>query len=431
MIPRMPLRRLLGIAAGLWLLAASASPVLGGWWDDLDKGERVRLADVVADPGPLQGKTITFPCVFRAMDEVYFPYFTSFTREKHLNLSVWLDGAPIWERESYAKDEFPFVYLGRDHPQRDEALRLAPFTRVEVTGKVKDVFRGKPWIEVAAFRVAPATLGREVVEWVKSGDAHAARGDYARAETFYGRALAEVTLEETYALRIRQRRGQVLRAAGKDEEAAKAEGGPIVGGTPIPAADPRAAPIPPRSETPAPPPPAGDTFPTDPLPGRAPPAAPPPSETAPVTPAAKPSALTSDLPGVPYSAGPKPAPPPTPVPPAARPPSVPPKSAPPPAVAPPVPAVAPKGAAPSPSGSAAAPGKPLPPPPPPGPCEPVAPAPSPKTPPAAKAPEAKPPPTPAKPEKTEPTEKPEKKDTEEPVSPPAPPPRVPRLSGVR
>jgi hypothetical protein len=374
--------RVASLLAGALVLALAAGPAsAGGWWDDLDKGESVRLSDLVADPQAKRDGAVTFACVFRALDKVFFPYFTSFTPEKHVNVSVWLDGAPIWEREAYARDEFPFLYLRRDHPQRDELLRLQTFTRIEVTGRIRDVYRARPWIEILAFRVTPATLGKDVVEYVKTGDGFASRGDVTHADAYYARALAEVSLEETYALRIRKRRGDVLRAAGRDAEAALAQGGTILGGTPLPPRDatapPPAFPVPAAPATPGP---GGDTFPTDPIPTLATPAA----EASPRG-EAKPAELTTtDLPGVPYG-GPV-------APPAAE------------------PARRPASAAP------AAPAK--------------APPPGPGSPPPPPRPAAGGTAQPAKP--TPPAAAPEKDVVPAPAPPsPPPPPRVPRLSGVR
>jgi hypothetical protein len=365
------------LLAFLGLAGAVAPPArAGGWWDDLDKGDPVRLADLVADPHAKHEGAVTFPCVYRGLDKVFSPYFTSFTPEKHVNVSVWLDGSPIWEREAYTRDEFPFLYLRRDHPQRDEVLRLQPFTRIEVTGRVRDVYRARPWIEILAFRVTPATLGKDVVEYVKTGDGFASRGDATHADAYYARALSEVSLEETYAMRIRKRRGDVLRAAGRDADAALAQGGPILGGTPIPGPD--AAAPPPEVEAP-PAAPGRDTFPDDPIPSvrTAPPGASPAGDS-------RPTELTTDLPGVPYGS-------PTPLPssPSPPPPTAPRATQP---ATPPAPAPA----------RATAPG-------------PGAPAAAPPAPPAA-APAAR-----GNPEKAaKPTE-----------VPPPPPPRVPRLSGVR
>src|SRR5690349_8479432 len=81
-----------------------------GWWDDLDKGEPVRLGDLTAKPDAWRGKVVTFPCIYHGFADVYQPYFTPFNAEKWLDVTVWPDGAPIWEMETFRDQDFPFLY---------------------------------------------------------------------------------------------------------------------------------------------------------------------------------------------------------------------------------------------------------------------------------------------------------------------------------
>jgi hypothetical protein len=242
--------RALGLPLLVALVVGLAPEARAGWWDDLDKGERVRLADVIAQPKPWRNKRITFTCVYHKPDQVFAPYFTRFHPERHLNLTVWADGAPVWERDAFVAD-FPHLYLERTHVQRDEALSLATFTRVEVTGEVKDVYRNLPWIQVHGIRKTGGTLGEPVVQAMVAGDNYLRAADPARAEGWYRRALREPSLDATYALRVRKRLGDVLRSTGRAEEAAEVEGGAIVGGSLPPRADGSAAPALPSPETPA------------------------------------------------------------------------------------------------------------------------------------------------------------------------------------
>ena len=241
-------RRLRGwvavVVTALPLATASA-----GWWDDLDKGEPVRLSDVTSQPERWKGKVVTFACIYHGFDSVYQPYFTSFNAEKWLNATAWYDGAPIWEMEAFRDQDFPFLYLERTHPQRDEMLRLEAFTRIEVTGRVKDVYRNRPFIEILGFRVTPATFGKNVADWMKRADAFAAVGDYANAEANYRLVLAQVTLDETTRLRAQQRLDAALRVAGRGDAAAKAN--PVLGGSPMPQPDARAGAAPAAGDDPA------------------------------------------------------------------------------------------------------------------------------------------------------------------------------------
>jgi hypothetical protein len=261
-------KALFAFAATTLLLVGRGGDASAGWWDDLDKGERVRLADVMAQPRAWAGKRVTFTCVYHKQDQVFAPYFTRFHPGRHLNVSVWPDGSPVWEQDAFLSD-FATLYLDRSHVQRDEILALPTFTRVEVTGEVRDVYRNAPWIEIHGVRKTGGTLGESVVQSMVAGDNHLRAAEPEKAEAWYRRALRDPGLDETYALRIRKRLGDLLRGTGRAEEAAQVEGGTILGGT-----------LPPRSD--------GSPSPRH---------APPPAEPAPAL-AAAPSAVSSDLPGI-------------------------------------------------------------------------------------------------------------------------------------
>ena len=421
----------------LGFVAIPASRAEAGWWDDLDKGETVTLSDLCAEPVRWRDKVVTFACIYNERAEIFSPYFTSFNAEKYENVTAWLDGSPLWDPEAFERDDFPFLYLPRAHTQRNELFRLPPFTRIEITGKVKDVYRSRPWIEIQAFRVTAATLGRAVIDYVKSGDGYAAQGNYPSAEAHYRRALDEIKLADVYRTRIQKRLAEVLRAAGRGLEANKVEGpSPILGagGPPLPAGAGAGLPdarTPESPGTPATPPgelttdlpgeaggavsrpppllPATTARPTAPAPpvadGGFHPVAPPVSGSV-----APPSEITSDLPGTSASAGPPPIPAPAFVPSL---PAAPARVPAPPTVAAPSTAANPS---PPPLESAAPPIPPLPAlPAPPVPAlpAPAAPVIAPPVPSAAPVPPS-PAPPPAVPE-----------------SAPPPPPRQPRLSGVK
>jgi len=129
-------RRLLaaaGIAAALLLpaLVPAVTPSAhAGWWDDLDKGEAVKLSDLVFEPDRFKGKVVTFPCIHHEPADIFSPYFTSFTPDKFFNFTCWLDGSPLWELDAFQRDDFPYLYMRRDHPQRDELFRVEPYARL-------------------------------------------------------------------------------------------------------------------------------------------------------------------------------------------------------------------------------------------------------------------------------------------------------------
>ena len=117
--------------------------VRAGWWDDLDRGEEVKLSDLIAQPSRYEGRILSFFCVFHRRDQVFAPLAAPYTPQRFENFAVWPDGAPIWEEEAYQKD-YPFLYLERAHPQQADLLGLEMFTRVEVTGRIRGAIRARP-----------------------------------------------------------------------------------------------------------------------------------------------------------------------------------------------------------------------------------------------------------------------------------------------
>ena len=279
-----------------WALAGAAfalsswpvAPARGdqGWWGDLDKGQSVRLADVLAAPDTYRGRTITFTCVFHQREKEFNPLRTRFNAERYDNVSVWPDGKLLWLNQDFTQD-YPFLYVQRVHAQQHDLVSTPTYTRIEVTGRIEVVLDGWPFIEMTSFKPTGHRLGREVVEamvraetYWKSSDpsARSIAVDNARA------ALHDVPdLAPVYAARIRARLVEWLKALGREEEARAAE---RTDGSPAPD-------VPGAPGAPAP---AAPLRPVDDLPGV--PVEPSPSLPAPGT----------DLPGVPVEpAAPAPA----------------------------------------------------------------------------------------------------------------------------
>lgn len=424
---------LLGAGGVLGVADLPSAQADQGWWGDLDKGQSVRLGDILASPERFRGRTLTFTCVFHRPEREFNPLRTRFNAERYDNVSVWPDAAEVWAAKGYEQD-FPFLYVARSHPQRDELLRLETFTRLEVTARIEAVLSNTPFLELTAWRATGHRLGKEVVEAMTRGETYARSADPdARAIAIdnFRRALDLLPdLAPVYAERIRQRLAKALVEAGRADEAQGLSAAPLdaapSGGAPgIPL-----GPTLPGQEVPAGPagspdgalPPtgalgAGGTLPGIPVDEGPPPRTPLPAPAPlPVAPAGSAEPWGPTLPGTPYDAPPAPAAAPLPAP--ARPPA--PASAPAPARAPssvPAPA-APR---PAPSEVRTWPGTSVPPPPGTLPPAPAAGTPAPALP-AASLPGT-------------PVEPPAPVVVDPPLPPPAPggapPPRRPRLAGVK
>lgn len=214
--------------------AASAGD---GWWSGLDEGEAVSLADVVRGPEAYRHRTLTFYAVFHsaAAEYKYYPRNTAFTEARHINFSAWPDGAPVWEKRAFIND-FPFLYLPRTHPQRNALATAKKGTRWEITGRIRDLVRGRPAIEVFSFRETGHRLGWGVVQNVMWGRNYAqgdTREGYQSAARRFRMAL-QPDLPPVYDIHIRKLLADTLRRLGLDDEAAAYERGENVGTSELP-----------------------------------------------------------------------------------------------------------------------------------------------------------------------------------------------------
>ncbi len=227
-------------AVGLGVLAGSGQGVAeagDGWWGALDEGEAVSLSNVIRAPREYRGRTITFFCVFytAAGEFKYYPPNTAFTESLFINFAVWPDGVPVWEEKTYIGN-FPFFYLRRTNEQRSELARVKRYTRLECTGRIRDIVRGRPAIEVFSFRETGHRLGEPVVNSIKWGLNHARLGTKQGYQSAAGRfkEALQPDLPPAYALIVRKYLGDSLRKLGLDDEAALYEGGETIGTPPLP-----------------------------------------------------------------------------------------------------------------------------------------------------------------------------------------------------
>jgi hypothetical protein len=149
-----------GTRAVVALLALSAClvPTLradgdpdGGWWSDLYARREVALEQVLASPAAFRGQTVTAVVQFNRISKLENPYYTCFGDDRYVNFSVWSDAAPLWDREAF-RNHFPFMFVSRERPEAKEVLGAPHYSRWIMTGTVREVFKGMPWIEVRELR---------------------------------------------------------------------------------------------------------------------------------------------------------------------------------------------------------------------------------------------------------------------------------------
>ena len=149
----------LAVLLGLTLFAL---PGLGG------EEPPLALSSLRATPAAHLGDEVSF--VFQLDGEVdtWNPYLTRFGPGDHQAFRGWSDDAFLWERPSF-EDALPYLFARRGSPAAATLAAGRNFERFEVTGIVREVFLGEPWIEV--------TMVTRLVEHVSEGAIlHAVRG---------------------------------------------------------------------------------------------------------------------------------------------------------------------------------------------------------------------------------------------------------------
>ena len=155
------------------------------------------LSDALREPSRSVHVPFEFTVVVREVDRTFEPYLTLFDPHTWMCVEAWSDDMFLWRRDHFARSS-PCLFVRRDSPAARALLERRPYERVAVTGLVRQVFAGRPWIEVWDARVATEHLTEPTIF-------HAARA----IELFeQGRAdLAESEMERALAapLPLRQR----------------------------------------------------------------------------------------------------------------------------------------------------------------------------------------------------------------------------------
>jgi hypothetical protein len=150
-----------------------------------------------------------FTLTFHQYTQVYNPYFTRFVPERYLNFAAWGDEQEIWKVEEYSRD-FPFLFVAKKARNLSDFLKLKRFDRVQVIGEIKDIFKGKPWIELYSIKPLDGKITEKSL-------VHRVRGDMAMkknrpriAVKEYNLALSVKDLPDMYAYGVMKDLGMAL-----------------------------------------------------------------------------------------------------------------------------------------------------------------------------------------------------------------------------
>ncbi|GDY12577.1 hypothetical protein LBMAG53_14550 [Planctomycetota bacterium] len=178
------------------------------------------LATVVAQPEAYAGGLIRFRCAWIGQGRLYDLYRSRYVPDKHVNVMVWDDRAPLWSAAARGK-AIPTLYIDRDIPLARKISGFKKYELVEITGRVESVFHGEPWISLTEIRPI-AGIGAwndAAIYHVEQGNALLAEQAYDLADEHYAGALAE-NLPVPARIDVLSQRAQEQMAANRHEAAA-------------------------------------------------------------------------------------------------------------------------------------------------------------------------------------------------------------------
>lgn len=143
--------------------------------------------DLVAHPERHLGETIRFAFTLESKLETWNPYLTRFGTSGFDCVLGWSDESFPWLRADY---ENPSIRLFlRDGTRAQHAAKTArPYKRFAVTGVVRELFAGQPWIEVIALDRLEASLNEGTVLHAERGVREMQAGQFTLAIEDFERA---------------------------------------------------------------------------------------------------------------------------------------------------------------------------------------------------------------------------------------------------
>jgi hypothetical protein len=137
--------------------AAQPAPAAGGWWDDVFMERDVTLGTVLQNAEAFRGIPISFVVQFRQPGRAEPSYFTRFDPDQWMGFVAWPDEAPLWEKKAYDQD-VRHLFVRRGTPEAKRVASAALYDRMALSGIVRDVIKGQPWIEITGVRLLAEKL---------------------------------------------------------------------------------------------------------------------------------------------------------------------------------------------------------------------------------------------------------------------------------
>ncbi|MHC4897575.1 MAG: tetratricopeptide repeat protein [Planctomycetota bacterium] len=151
-----------------------------------DRTVRTSLSRIRLAADAYRNVWVSFPVQFVSMGSVKNPFFTRFVPAKYANFYAWPAEQQIWRRDKY-EDPFPLLFLSKRSDQLERLYKMKLYQQMQVTGVVRNVFQGEPWIEIVWFDELDPKVNTSVLS-------HLYRGEQFMKKREWSKAISEFSL---------------------------------------------------------------------------------------------------------------------------------------------------------------------------------------------------------------------------------------------
>lgn len=138
------------------------------------------LDAIRANPDAFKNVAVRFPIQFCSIGQLSNPFFTRFVPSQYANFYAWSAEQPIWQRDAY-DNVFGMLFLSKDNGQLQELYDQKLYSRLWVTGVVRNVFQNTPWIEVDEFERMEQQVNTATLAHLYRADRHMSRREWPLA----------------------------------------------------------------------------------------------------------------------------------------------------------------------------------------------------------------------------------------------------------
>ncbi len=184
-----------------------------GWFSRAGDKKDVTLNDVLKTPREYVDVEVKFKVYFDAAGRNFNPYFTRFNEETWGNFSAYPIDARLYDKRDFPRP-YPFFFASKMDKTWKKVKDVDHLRVIEITGVVRDVFQGQPWIEVVDWSGSGGGLSEDDIRDVIRADANYVAGNYKDAARLYERADSS-SLPGTVRADLQRRLGDAYYHAGE------------------------------------------------------------------------------------------------------------------------------------------------------------------------------------------------------------------------